>query len=122
MKPEGTKDFRRSRRWVRVARILAAVIPLYLFVVLRWLREPESKFRQVSIGSQSPDEAAATLARIAREQPALSPLAHMEMLAVTLFALSLLYFFFKQTGVQKWTKYSVIASAVVSGVLCWSLW
>ena len=101
---------------------MAAVIPLYLFVVLRWLRQPEFKFRQVSIVSQSPEEPAATLARMAREELALSPHAHIEMIAVTLFALALLYFLFRQTGVQKWTKYSVITSAVVSGVVCWSLW
>jgi hypothetical protein len=65
----------------RVVGILALVIPLTLFVALSWLHEPKIAFREVSIVSQSPDEPAATLARMARDEAALIGRAHTEISA-----------------------------------------
>ena len=93
MKAKGTEDLALSSH-SRVVGILALVIPLTLFLALRWLHEPKFAFRPVSIVSQSPDEPAATLARMARDEAALIRRAHMEIIALTLLALALLSFLF----------------------------
>jgi hypothetical protein len=105
----------------RVVGILALVIPLTLFVALRWLHEPKIAFREVSILSQSPDEPAATLARMARDEAGLIRRAHTEIIALTLLALALLSFLF-MLRVSKWTKCMVITSAVASIAACWVQW
>jgi hypothetical protein len=122
MKPKDTEQLAMPSHSGTVLGILALAIPLTLFIAMRWLHEPKIAFRQVSILWQSPDEPAATLARMAREESALIRRAHLEIIALTLFALTLLYFLFNQTSVPKWTKYLAIASAVASFAACWSQW
>jgi hypothetical protein len=101
MKPNDAEQLARSSHSRAAIGILALAIPLTLFIALRWLHEPKFPFRQVSIVSQSPDEPAVTLARMAREESALIRRAHVEIIALTLFALTLLYFLLNQTGVPQ---------------------
>jgi hypothetical protein len=105
----------------KIVSLLALAIPLILFVALKWLHEPKFPFHQVSILSQSPDEPAATLARMASDDAALIHRAHTEIIALTLFALALLSLLLTMRA-PKWTKYVVMASAVASVAACWLQW
>jgi len=122
MKPRDAEQLGMSSHSGTVLGILALAIPLTLFIALRWLHEPKIAFRQVSIVSESPDEPAATLARMAREESALIRRAHVEIIALTLLALTVLYLLFNQISAPKWTKYFAITSAVASVAACWSQW
>jgi hypothetical protein len=104
-----------------VVGILALAIPLTLFIALRWLRGPKL-FRNVSIVSQSPDEPAATFARMARDDAALIRRAHGEIIVLTLLALILLSFLFSRSGIPKWTKYLLVSAAAASLAACWLQW
>jgi hypothetical protein len=105
----------------KVVGVLALVIPAMLFVALKWLHEPKFAFHEVSILSNSPDEPAATLARMARDDAALIRRAHTEIIALTLLALVLLFFLLTMRA-PKWTKYVVVTSAVASVAACWLQW
>jgi hypothetical protein len=117
----GSEDFALSSHSAKVVGLLALVIPLSLFVALKWLHEPKFAFHQVSIVSNSPDEPAATLARVVRDDAALIRRAHTEIIALTLLALVLVSFLLV-LRVPKWTKYVVIASALASIAACWLQW
>jgi hypothetical protein len=117
----GSEDLALSSHSAKIVGLLALVIPLSLFIALRWLHEPKFEFRALSIASNSPDEPAATLARIARDDAALIERAHTQIIALTLLALALLSFLLT-VRVPKWTKYMVITSAVASVAACWLQW
>ena len=122
MEPKDPEQYARSSHSGTVVGILALAIPLTLFIALRWLHEPKALFRPVSIVSQSPDEPAATLARMAREDAALMRRAHSEMIVLTLVALILLSFLFTRSGIPKWTKYLLSSAAAASLAACLLHW
>jgi hypothetical protein len=102
--------------------ILGIVIPVSLFLALKRLHEPKIPFHFVSIISESPEEPHATLAELARAESALIRRAHIEIIALTLFALILLFFLFSRSGIPKWTKYLLITAAAASLTACWLQW
>ncbi len=111
-----------SKHSGRMFGVLGVVIPASLFVALKQLHEPKFPFRFVSIGSQSSEEPGATLARLARADSALIRRAHIEIIALTLFALILLSFLFNRSGIPKWTRYLLVTAAAASVAACWLQW
>jgi len=117
----GSEVWALSRYSTKIVGLLALVIPLSLFVALRWLHEPKYAFHQISIVSNSPDEPAATLARIDRDDAALIKRAHTQIIALTLLAVAVLSFLLT-LRVPAWAKYMVVASAAASAAACLLQW
>jgi hypothetical protein len=112
----------RPKRSGSVVAILGIVIAVSLFIALKALHEPNPPFQQVSIIAESDEEFKARLAELSREESAVIFRAHTELVALTLFALIVLYFLFNRSGIPKWTKYLLIAAAAASVVACWLQW
>jgi hypothetical protein len=107
-----------------ISGFLGIAVPVSLFVALKWLRGPKNVFLNVSIVCQLSEDCDRQLAELQRAQSELLGHAHNEMIALTLFALTilLLWFLFTRTGVAKWTKYLLITYVVASLAACWLQW
>ena len=119
MEESGNLSLTSRSRWTLA---ILAGIPAGLFIALKQLHEPKHSFQFVSIVSQSPEEPAATMAEMARTQATLIRRAHIEMIALTLLVLALLYFLFSRNLVPKQMKYLLVASAAASLAACWLQW
>jgi hypothetical protein len=105
--------------------ILAIAVPISLFVALKWLRGPTNVFLNVSgVACQIQEDCDRQLAVLQRSQSGLIRHTHNEMVALTLFAVALLFLCLLsiRSHIPKWTKYLVITSVIASLAACWRQW
>jgi hypothetical protein len=111
-------------RLERISGLLGIAVPACLFVALKRLRGPKIFLNLSGVACQIQEDCDRQLAELMRAQSELIRRPHIEMIALTLLAVALLFLCLLsiRTHVPKWTKYLLMTSVVASLAACWLQW